>query len=334
MRVLFVHGMGRTPLSGWPLLHRLRQAGLRTTTFGYTTAFYLARYSLKLSMYENHLGKDKAEKYVLGLCKRLKIPIYGRADLRKKIDFPTEIKRLEIDLTHEVIFTMKNGRADVLQNIHDAQDRFLSTPISIGTSAQGLSISMEHCGHVSLIDGPGFIEAPEVSFSKEIILYRQEAMMALNAGDWATVSRYYRSFLQNSVSLVECFLHRYTFHVKYMIPSMESYENTAILDSRVGLEARLEAWMKTFAFHRMDDFKQSSARSKFIEIKDQRNSIVHPSSPTIGYSIKTMVKFMNFAQQGIGGLLADLREYSGTSPDIGFIQQMKTLPEIRMLKKP
>lgn len=39
MLVLFVHGMGRTPFSGWPLLRHLRQAGLRTTTFGYTTAF-------------------------------------------------------------------------------------------------------------------------------------------------------------------------------------------------------------------------------------------------------------------------------------------------------
>lgn len=39
MLVVFVHGMGRTPLSGWPLLRRFRQAGLRTTTFGYTTAF-------------------------------------------------------------------------------------------------------------------------------------------------------------------------------------------------------------------------------------------------------------------------------------------------------
>jgi pimeloyl-ACP methyl ester carboxylesterase len=39
MLVIFVHGMGRTPLSGWPLLRRLRQAGLRTTTFGYISAF-------------------------------------------------------------------------------------------------------------------------------------------------------------------------------------------------------------------------------------------------------------------------------------------------------
>ena len=31
--------MGRTPFSGWPLLHRLRRAGLKTTTFGYSVVF-------------------------------------------------------------------------------------------------------------------------------------------------------------------------------------------------------------------------------------------------------------------------------------------------------
>ena len=35
MLVLFVHGMGRSSASGWPLLHRLRRAGYRTTSFGY-----------------------------------------------------------------------------------------------------------------------------------------------------------------------------------------------------------------------------------------------------------------------------------------------------------
>lgn len=39
MIVLFVHGMGRTPLSGWRLLRRLRRAGLETTTFGYSVVF-------------------------------------------------------------------------------------------------------------------------------------------------------------------------------------------------------------------------------------------------------------------------------------------------------
>lgn len=39
MQALFVHGMGRTPLSGWPLLWQLRRGGLTTRTFGYVTAW-------------------------------------------------------------------------------------------------------------------------------------------------------------------------------------------------------------------------------------------------------------------------------------------------------
>lgn len=35
LQVLFVHGMGRSPLSAWPMLRRLRQAGLRASTFAY-----------------------------------------------------------------------------------------------------------------------------------------------------------------------------------------------------------------------------------------------------------------------------------------------------------
>ena len=35
MEALFVHGMGRTSLSGWPLLLKLRRAGIKASTFGY-----------------------------------------------------------------------------------------------------------------------------------------------------------------------------------------------------------------------------------------------------------------------------------------------------------
>ncbi len=35
MRILFVHGMGRSPLSAWPMLRRLRREGLDTSTFAY-----------------------------------------------------------------------------------------------------------------------------------------------------------------------------------------------------------------------------------------------------------------------------------------------------------
>ncbi len=34
-QVLFVHGMGRSPLAAWPMLRRLRKQGLHTETFSY-----------------------------------------------------------------------------------------------------------------------------------------------------------------------------------------------------------------------------------------------------------------------------------------------------------
>ena len=37
--MLFVHGMGRSPVSGWLLMRRLRQAGVKTTTFSYLATF-------------------------------------------------------------------------------------------------------------------------------------------------------------------------------------------------------------------------------------------------------------------------------------------------------
>lgn len=39
MQALFVHGLGRTPLSGLPLMARLRRAGVRAQGFGYWAAW-------------------------------------------------------------------------------------------------------------------------------------------------------------------------------------------------------------------------------------------------------------------------------------------------------
>lgn len=38
MHVLFVHGMGRSPMSGWPVLRQLKRGGMTTSTFGYAVS--------------------------------------------------------------------------------------------------------------------------------------------------------------------------------------------------------------------------------------------------------------------------------------------------------
>ncbi|MBZ0068581.1 MAG: alpha/beta fold hydrolase [Thiobacillus sp.] len=42
MQALFVHGMGRSPISGWRLLARLRAHGIHTHTLGYVATFQSA----------------------------------------------------------------------------------------------------------------------------------------------------------------------------------------------------------------------------------------------------------------------------------------------------
>ncbi len=39
MQALFVHGLGRTPLSGWRLLRQLKSGSIRPLAFGYTATF-------------------------------------------------------------------------------------------------------------------------------------------------------------------------------------------------------------------------------------------------------------------------------------------------------
>lgn len=38
MQALFVHGMGRSPLSGWPMLRHIKKAGITTRCFGYSVS--------------------------------------------------------------------------------------------------------------------------------------------------------------------------------------------------------------------------------------------------------------------------------------------------------
>lgn len=283
-----------------------------------------------------HVGVEKAEKYILQLCKELNIPVHRKRDLHNTVKITSGENITEINLQNEIEYVKKNGKANTLQMMLDTNDRFLNTPLSIGVLGDdcGLKIEMssKYGQHASSIQFPGVIEAPETSFADDITYFRREAVRTFNDSDLSGFSRSYRGFLQSGISLIDCFLHRYAFHVKTMIPSTDEYSNTAILDSRRSMEERLEAWMVTFAYHKMDEYKNSKQRSKFIELKSQRNNIVHPSNPSIPYGAKEVVKYLNYAQDGIGGLLSELRRYTGYSENIGFIRQIKTQPSIIMRK--
>jgi hypothetical protein len=239
---------------------------------------------LKPSIPDYHLGKKKSEVYIIKLLKKLGIKITSRHQLTHPFEIKAAAENILINTPHEISFSRRNGRADKLQQLCDSEDRSLNTPISIGimSDVPGLkiNISANYESHQSTASFPALIEAPETSFSDEISFYRREAVSKFNSGDLVSFFSCYRAFLQSCVSLVECFIHRYTFHVKSLIPNTSMDENANMLDSRKSIEDRLEAWVQTFAYHRLQYFKISKNRSKFVELKNQRNWIVYPAYPT------------------------------------------------------
>ena len=288
-----------------------------------------------LSMNEFCVGKEHAEKYVLSLCKDLKLPFTSRKDLFKK--FKHEKTGVEVDLHAEVQHVRKYGTALHLQDWLDQNDRYLNSPVSFAIFGDdcGISCNMssEYGNHISKMKFPGSIESPEGSFVSDIRFYREDAVSKFNEKDIFGFSRAYRGYLMSCVSLVDCFLYRYTFHVKNMIPSTADYDNTKDLDSRLPIEERIDAWVTIFAYDKINEYKNNKQWSEFICLKKKRNEIIHPATPTIPYEAIKIAKHLNSAKEGVGGLLTNLRKFAGQTGNIGFIRETLTLPEIKILKK-
>jgi len=291
---------------------------------------------LKLSIPEYQVGKKKAEKYVLALCKKLNIQMSSRKGLMCTIVITDGDSKTKINFPEEIATVRKTGKGLTLQNMLDSKDKFLNTPVSMAIlgSVPGVSFDMSsnYGSHTTKVGFPGCIEAPEISFTEDIDFYRKEAVRSFNEDDYQQFARAYRGCLQSCISLMDCFINRYTFHIKEMIPSTKEYENTSVLDSKKSIEDRLDAWITTFAAHKSNEYKASKNRHMFFELKKERNKIVHAAHPSVGYGVKDIVKHLNNVPAGVGGFLSELRSYTGFTENIGFIRQLKTLAKIQVIK--
>jgi hypothetical protein len=265
---------------------------------------------LEADLHKIRVGKEKAEKYVLQIWRDLNLPKIQKKHLYREVKISQQqAQPFTIDLKNEIEFVRINGKAKALQQMLDFNDRFLSSPISIAImgdeTGMKFDLDSQYANYSESVKFPGGIESPEISFADDITHYRKEAYKAILANDFSGLTRSYRSYLQCAVSLVDCFLHKYTFHVNTFVPNSTEYTNIATLNSQAPLEDRLDAWVRTFAAHKQKEFKSSKYRSKFIELKGKRNGIVHPTYPMYSYSVKEMVKFLNYAPDAIGGLEVD-----------------------------
>ncbi len=289
---------------------------------------------MKLVLYEILLGKSKAQNYVLKLCKQLKYPYVEKKALDKaSFDINVKGKIKRIFLKDEVENVMKTGRAKFLQDVFDQRDSFLKPTIDISTTSSNLNIKSETGSFQTEVSGPGLIEPPEKSLTKDISYYRILAVKEFNQGDISGFARAYRSYLFGCVSLVDCFLYRYYFHIQELPnPDIKKYDNILKLGSHAPVVDRIDAWLITFTGCGKEQICSLKEYSKFMELKKLRNEIVHPKNPAVSYQVTDVVRYLNYASDAVGGLLTRLRVLARQNENIGFIREMVFLPEIKIYK--
>jgi hypothetical protein len=290
---------------------------------------------MKIVIPDVYLSKQKAIQHVEILAKKLNISIPSYNQYEKDIFLDNGTKKFRLNFSEEVSFVQKHGKARMLQIWFDAEDVFLQPAIEMSTfsTIPGINtiIGYEIGNYKAELKNCGILEAPENSLANDICFYFESTCTAFNSEDIKNISRYFRSFLHSCVSIIDCFLFRYSFYVKQHIKDYDQYDNIKILDSRLPIEERLDAWMQTFATQDSCCFKTWKERSQFMELKLKRNEFTHPVSPVTIYNPQDIVKYLNIGSVGVGQLLARMRRSSSLTDRIGFIHQVASLPKIRLL---
>ncbi len=240
----------------------------------------------------------------------------------------------DIDLNSELDYVQRYGRANLVQQAHDELDVYLSKPLSMGYNTDtGVSIKLtsNYKGYVVELKGPGVIEAPELTIANDIIYFRRRTANCINSNEFTEVLANYRAYLSASISLVDCFLHRYLFQIRRAIAGQNENKYIEKLGSTAPLEDRIEAWFITFCPEKFKIFKSMPQWSQFKELKLKRNEIIHPATPLVRYKYLDVVKFLNYAKEGIGGFLAQMRQCANQTPNIGFIQSICHLQALEIV---
>lgn len=288
---------------------------------------------MKLIRPDIYLGAEKATRHVIYLAKYLKISVPKPKAFNKDVFITNSSKTFRLNFQEEIEFTKRHGRANMLQFWFDAEDRFLQPAIEMfaegGAPGIQFYLTSKLGSHSAKVSNHGVLESPELALARDISYFHRNTCQCYNSMDMEGFSRSFRGFLHSAVSLVDCFLFRYAFHIREIIPDPSQYMNTLTLDSRVSVMERLEAWVLTFAANEMNSFKDWKERSQFIELKNKRNEFTHPSVPTVTFEPKDVAKYLNYGATGVGKLLGRLRRASSVTDKIGFINEVSHLPIVK-----
>jgi len=162
----------------------------------------------RLKIELQHIGKYKAQKYVLDLSKRLNIPVI----FENKYNFVTKIGGSSFEET--VKETKMEGRPRYLQRLYDNRDLFLKPSISIDINCQNINgsfmeITSKVNGFESKCKGSGSVRCMQEDITSDILWYRKAMCDKKLSTNIDIFYRFYRAYLYSCIAIVDCFLNLY-----------------------------------------------------------------------------------------------------------------------------
>lgn len=281
-----------------------------------------------LEIAKYHRCEKDAREYVHGLAKSLGVTNFGtKLAQGKQIVVPTSGKAFSVDPRHEVRQARLEGVPPGLQGLFDNSDRLMPPSISLGTSSKAIKIDVTVGSFTASIDGPGIHEPPVGALADDVLFYRRNAVMASTEPDLVSLARFYRTYLQVCVSLVDAFLGHATFALGERQPAIAASEHFLQVKSTAPFTERLEAWCDLCG-HPPATFRATKCWSDLGKLRQERNRYVHPAEPVYSLGIDEIVNVLNCCRDGVGGTLEYFRKIADLDPRLSYIQKVKTAPII------
>jgi len=275
-----------------------------------------------MQMHESHLGRQAAQESVKGTLRRLGIvlPEEHWHTRSVTIDVPHKTSR-QVTVRELIEEARTSGVPDTLQRILDQRDPFFGGTFVMATDSHALTLGFEYAGYSAKLQGPCRLGPIEEEITSDILHFRRAACEASRRpSDLSASTRYYRAYLQASVSVVEAFINRYAHLLKH-----QGHPGASVLAERCSLEERIVSWAEVVTGKSTEAFRAGPEWSQFSELRRERNRLVHTVEPFAGHRVADMVRGLNFVREGVGGFLILLRRLAGAEP-LGFMLRLRTAP--------
>lgn len=113
---------------------------------------------------------------------------------------------------------------------------------------------------------------------------------------------------------------------RHLLAARFDVRDVSAVQKESKLTERATAWMDLFSPGGAKAVKSESPWSQHIELREERNAIMHALLPSLGLSPKEVPMFLNAVREGVGGLLCRLQRLRG-GPRLGFMLRLSSAPK-------